>query len=361
MASPERLGSPVMDGRASAARGVRFDSGPANRFAYDTRTRLNFVSEVFNPDNVQDRLCGTTEACAGMAEAMSNGISGRASMASSRPRTADALSLLSRDTRYETLHPSSSITGPGHYDVESHDTSFLGTLAPGSTLCGSMPARDPSRQHAAFDNTQRGALFQMSNAHHLGSSVSSDLMGVRVEGAKDWSKDCNTRPDIADYRYSTRHSELHKDLPDSLMYNLSLDNTGRQRDIADRACSATCAGLPFTSVQPKHVCLPAVRVNDLRLSRPRLDDPQHAARGPGTYMPYTSIGGAKRKTYRLFVAPPEDASQHVLGSKHSTRAKTSARPQQLALHESLAFASTTRAHKFGAYSLNQDSTFTTKR
>eukprot|EP00955_Chlamydomonas_euryale_P085425 364100-Chlamydomonas_euryale.AAC.3 len=32
------------------------------------------------------------------------------------------------------------------------------------------------------------------------------FQGVRVEGAKDWSKDCNTRPDIADYRYSTRHS-----------------------------------------------------------------------------------------------------------------------------------------------------------
>ncbi|KAG1655675.1 hypothetical protein FOA52_011803 [Chlamydomonas sp. UWO 241] len=362
-------------------RGARFTSGPSDRFAFDARSPVNFLSpqHAGATDNSYDG------AFLPLAETAARRPDGRSSMASTRPRTADALSNLSHDARHDALHPASEATGPGCYEFESHDTLSVGTLAPESPLRLGMPARDPTRVSQAFDSPKRGRLFPLSEAHHLSSYVSPDTLGITASisgqdgGPLDWSRlgEAGGRVDASEWRFGGRPSALRDELPANL-YDLPRDNAGRLIDMASDA-RAACATIPFSSTQPRVAAvLPPARVNNAALGRARLDDPAACARGPGAYSAPTSIGGAKRETYRMFVMPDDARACRPVtkgagaggggGGQRQRMSASVAMAQQVGgglggvpARESMAFGAGSRAQKFGAYSVLMDSSYLRKR
>ncbi len=122
------------------------------------------------------------------------------------------------------------------------------------------------------------------------------------------------RPDVRDYRYSSRLQDAVRTVPRDSEYpgSQTLNQAAQVVCIADAATVARRSPSPtrkpsspsgttssFRSKQDRLAQLPTSRLNDMRLSRSRSDE-DPGALGPGTYAPQTSCGGPRRKTYRLF-------------------------------------------------------------
>lgn len=275
------------------------------------------VPEVRRPEHAADAT----------ASEASPDSSGWPPMRSTRARMATHLSQLSLDPRFDLLIPPyTEPLGPGTYSIERASPP-LGPLPLESSMCGAVPGRDPWRPSQAFSSAQRPSLFSFTEGSHLGSYVSQDIQGH--DGMTAWSRSSDKRAQVEDYRHATRHSEASKQLPELDEYSPHLDSCGKALLLTNTGSQSLI--IPFASKQPRMACLPKERLNDTRLGAQRQDtDP--ASGGPGSYCPYTSIGAAKRKTYRLYAT---DGHANLPGSQTAA--------------SSLAFTSTSRANKFGSF------------
>ena len=191
-------------------------------------------------------------------------------------------------------------TAPSHRDTRFPNTPNIDTdsrLGPGLySLPPTFTAND-GKNSAPFKNKSRSSLWNAAEtvpfgaASHLLSSVEPrDLLKylekhgphIRLDGKLP------QRASIEDYRYSTRHSQSRKDLPpEPSSGTLQIDSAGRHTCLKDKALSNRLGSIPFESKSKKFDCNPVSASGQL---------------GPGSHLPFTSIGGnGRRKSYRILM------------------------------------------------------------
>lgn len=181
-----------------------------------------------------------------------------------------------RDTRFPHAQPEAADSpGPGMY---------------------ALPPTLISKAGASFQASSRRELWDDRNtvefggASHLLSKIEPADIKKHLEksGQRIGLDNCLQRSSVEDYRYSTRHSEKGKDLPsEATKGTLRLDCAGRLTRLYDKAVSNRLGALPFESRSKKFDSNPSSAA-----SSPAL--------GPGSHLPYTSIGGnGRRKSYRI--------------------------------------------------------------
>lgn len=107
--------------------------------------------------------------------------------------------------------------------------------------------------------------------------------------------------------------------------------------------------------QPRTLPLPVSRHNDVRAQRFLAQHQANTAHlGPGCYSPPNSTGGAKRRTYRIYVDPFAQPRPSGLGAGSEPRSGSSS-------PASSAFAGTFRAHKAGPFNSRTDSSLVARR
>lgn len=194
---------------------------------------------------------------------------------SSRPPIAPS----HRDPRFHPTQPLNPDLGPGVYSLPSTFTPYV------------------DKESAPFTVEARRPLFgdvktvPFGEASHLLSHIEPMDMTEHLEKTGPKIRLDNKLPQrapVQDYSYSTRFSQSRKELPPEPTTSLKIDSAGRLLTLRDKAVSNRLGAIPFESKSKKIDCYPSPSTEQ----------------GPGSYTPYTSVGGnGRRKSYRLAADP----------------------------------------------------------
>jgi hypothetical protein len=224
--------------------------------------------------------------------------------------------------RGTTARSSRPPTAPSHRDPRFPTQPLNTELGPGVySLSPTFTAAD-EKESSPFTRKKRLELFggekpavAYGAAHHLLTYVEPLDVGKHLEkhGPKINLNNSNLphRASVEDYSYSTRFSQAGKGLPpEPLTGSLRMDTAGRLLNISDKALSHRSGAIPFESKSKKLDCYP-------------IPASEH---GPGSYTPYTSIGGnGKSKSYRLN-ANPRIPGQDIIGPSSPSFISTARTP-----------------------------------
>ncbi|KXZ43744.1 hypothetical protein GPECTOR_81g192 [Gonium pectorale] len=309
----------------------------APRFAYDGKARMpNFLNgldgqllearaamaPVDTATHTHYDFSGTGAgnlAHLSMAAEMARSLNACSAIRAGRPKSATARSLVANDTRYGHLaEPHLEHVGPGAYAME-RGSPGLGQLPLDSAVSSAMPARDPYRASSAFLTRERPGSADWVPAPGM---CGPDAVYVSPEfvpspdRAVPWQLTTDKRTDAAEWRLGHARTMAAvaagggpgagPDAPEApFSSDLPRDVASRPLDLSLRAALKNTTGVSFSTKEPRLTSLPPERTSDVRASRlAALRGPEEAAHlGPGCYTPPTSVGGAKRRTYRLFVDP----------------------------------------------------------
>ncbi|KAL6762407.1 hypothetical protein V8C86DRAFT_2517568 [Haematococcus lacustris] len=261
---------------------------------------------------VTDRL-PSTKAVQELSASVEKSLWSLPSMKSTRDKTVTARSYLANDPRFELVKdPYPEPLGPGQYEVEN-GVPGIGPLPFGQPSRTTSPGRDPGRHSAAFVSPARPPLFSAADSPDR-VYVGPDALPLSDKGVA-WHLAKDQRAPVADYRYATRLNDARREVPADININSrQLSAASQPTQVGDQAHLHAASKVPFTSKEPRLLDLPTQRHNDVRLARPcssRVED--HP--GPGAYTPLTSLGQARRRTYRLYGAPEAVA---IVGAPRST-------------------------------------------
>ena len=198
-----------------------------------------------------------------------------ASARSSRPPTTPS----HRDTRYQATEQLNSDLGPGIYSLAATFTT-------------------DDKESSPFSAKKRQALFGDRETVPFGAATHLLSYVEPIDIAKHLDKTgpnirldnkLPQRASVQDYAYSTLFSQSRKDLPPEPMSGaVKTDACGRLLTLKDKALSHRLGAIPFESKSKKIDCYPV----------------SSSSQGPGSYTPYTSIGGnGRRKSYRMNANP----------------------------------------------------------
>ncbi|EFJ51592.1 hypothetical protein VOLCADRAFT_87767 [Volvox carteri f. nagariensis] len=284
---------------------ARGQISPANT---NTHTRYDFSST------------GVGNLSISLAAEMAKSINTCGTMRAGRPKSATARSLVANDTRYEHLkEPHNDHVGPGAYDIE-RAVPGVGPMALDSHTSSASPQRDPYRPSAPFKAPRRPGSAQWVLPWGPDAVYISPDFVPSPDHAPAWDTISDKRPDASQWRLN--HARViaavvagagtgggagagaaAADAPFSS--DLQTDVASRPLEVSLRAQLRNPHKAVFASKEPRLTSLPLERTSDLRYSRLAAlrgpDDTAHL--GPGSYTPPTSVGGARRSSYRIFVDP----------------------------------------------------------
>ncbi|PNH05611.1 hypothetical protein TSOC_008098 [Tetrabaena socialis] len=298
---------------------------------------------------------GSTAAGLSLAADVARSINACSALRSATHKVATARSLVCADTRYDLLaEPHADHVGPGTYDT-TRGAPDLGVLPRDSHTSSAVPHRDPYRASPPFLAPERPSSVQQQHGANVVYISPTYVPGS--DNSVPWTLTTDHRTDAAEWRYghsrvqavvsaSQRARLLAEGDPrlapggtgssvppaDAFSSDLSTDVAGRQLDLSLRAATRNTNGISFSTteelaqlpfrtcrlaysvnvllrtlphVQPQRQQLPPERTSDVRVARCNAwrSLEQSAHLGPGAYAPPTSVGGARPRTYRVFVDP----------------------------------------------------------
>ncbi|GIL67426.1 hypothetical protein Vafri_20813 [Volvox africanus] len=235
-------------------------------------------------------------------------------------KVATARSLVANDTRHAHLEePHAEHVGPGAYDIERAIPS-VGQMPLDSHTSSAVPQRDPYRASAAFSAPERPGSAQWVLPWGPDAVYISPDFVPGPDRSPAWDTNSDKRPDATEWRHSYARviaavvagegtgggAGAGAAAPDPpFSSDLPVDAASRPLDVSLRAQLLNKHGVAFTSKEPRLTVLPTERTSDIRTSRISTlrgpDDTGHL--GPGAYTPPISVGGSRRRTYRVFVDP----------------------------------------------------------
>ncbi|GFR51376.1 hypothetical protein Agub_g13803 [Astrephomene gubernaculifera] len=310
----------------------------SQRFGFDGKVRVSNFLNGFDSQLAEARArmssantathtrydfsnSGTGNLSISMAAEMAKSINSCSTMRSGRSKSATARSLVANDTRYAHLdEPHADHVGPGAYDV-SRAAPGVGQLPLDSHTSSAMPRCDPYRASAPFQGPERpGSAAWVRPQGMCGPDafyISPEFVPAPDHAAR-WEVGGDQRFDAAEWRHgharvmaavvagAAAAAAVGAPLPERpFSSDLATDVAGRPLDMSLRATLRNGSGVSFTSKEPRLTSLPPERTSDIRASRVvALRGPEETAHlGPGAYSRPISVGGPRRRTYRLFVDP----------------------------------------------------------
>ncbi|KAG2424042.1 hypothetical protein HXX76_014864 [Chlamydomonas incerta] len=329
---------------------------PGERFAFDGKARLpNFLNgrdgqmgearAHIRPVDTSTHTtynwsgAGTGLAGQSLAADLARSLNGVSSLRAGAARSSTARSLAAADTRYHHLaEPAAEHVGPGAYAVE-RALPGLGPMPHDSHTSSSQPQRDPYRASAPFVSPERDSEGRWVMPQGPDVVYISPQFQPAADHAPPWDASAPRQVDAADWRFGhsrvmqivaaargtastpatpTPGSRGSPSVPDTpCSSDNRLDVSGRPLEVA-LAASMRNAATSMRSGEARILALPAERHVDLRAARHATSrGPEETAHlGPGAYSPLTSVGGARRRSYRHFVDPfmaPQPSSAFMGG------------------------------------------------